>query len=219
MTGNHRRFSPAWLCIRLSVFLAGGRAVRISIRHQVDLKQVEALVISGGDDIHPALYDEAIPPHDRYDEGRDELELHHIEYALAKGLPLLGICRGAQLLNVALGGSLYANIRRLRHHTSNRPTPLPRKTALLVPESRLHRILGVRRVRINSLHYQAMDQVARALAVSARDYDNFVQGVEHKGGLPWLGVQWHPEYLFYQKEQRRLFRWLVAQALHRRRRC
>ncbi len=219
VTGNHKRLSPAWLCIRLSVFLAGGRAVRISIRHQVDLHPVEALVISGGDDIHPALYDQALPPHDRYDQARDALELRHIDYALSHGLPLLGICRGAQLLNVALGGSLYGNIRKLRHHTSNRPTPLPRKTALLVPGSMLQKIMGRDLARINSLHYQAMDRVPRALAVVARDLDHFPQAVEHTGGLPWIGVQWHPEYLFYQKVQRRLFRWLVEQAKLRRRKC
>jgi hypothetical protein len=94
----------------------------------------DGVVVSGGHDIDPVLYAEAPEIHPRYDPERDALESAVIDRALARGLPLLGICRGAQLLNVRLGGSLFQELRSRRVHTSNRRTILPLKT--LLPRTR-----------------------------------------------------------------------------------
>lgn len=212
VTGNHRRWSPSWNCIRLSVYLAGGRAVRISIKHTVDLDQLDALIISGGDDIHPSIYGADAIPKVRYDRERDQMEKHHIEYALDKHLPLLGICRGYQLINAVCGGNLYIDIRGMRKHTSNRPTLFPAKTVYITEGSQLEKTLMARTLKVNSLHYQAINQLANGFVTSATDEDNFAQGIESQDGKAVLGVQWHPEYLFYLRAHRQLFRWLVNEA-------
>lgn len=211
VTGNHRFWSPSWFCIRLAVRLAGGIPLRISVKHDQDRDSLDGLVISGGDDIHPSLYGGETMPKADYDQPRDELEHGLIQYALERGLPMLGICRGYQLINVALGGTLFADIRGQRSQTSNFGTILPRKTALLVAGSELGQWLGVEKLRINSLHHQAVDKTGEGLAVAARDLDEFVQAVENTQ-RNILGVQWHPEYLAYQQRQRKLFQWLVTSA-------
>ncbi len=212
VTGHGRWWSPAWWCTRLSVWLAGGRAVRISTRHAVALDGLHALVIGGGDDIHPGLYNGEVMPKAHYDPERDALERTCIQHALAKGMPMLGICRGKQLINVVCGGTLHSDIRKRRRNTSNRGTVFARKTAVIRSGSRLHQLLGKSRIRINSLHHQAVRMVGDDVRVVARDLDGFVQAVEPSNGTHWLGVQWHPEYLFYRAEHRRLFVWLVGLA-------
>jgi len=183
------------------------------VGRKLDPGQLDALIVSGGDDIHPTLYGEEEMPTATYDPARDELEREYIRHALQNGLPLLGICRGYQLINVVLGGTLYTDIRPLRKATSNRATVLPRKTVKLCEESIMAQILGRSELRVNSLHQQAVHRVAEKLEVAAADLDDFVQALEHSAGQSVLGVQWHPEYLFYLPSQLRLFRWLVQRAL------
>ena len=107
---------------------------------------------------------------------------------------------------------VHVDIRKLRQKTSNFATILPRKTVLLEKDSLVAQITGLDRLRVNSLHYQALDQVADDLRVGGRDLDGFVQVAEHREGAPILGVQWHPEYLLYMPSHLKLFRWLIQQA-------
>lgn len=210
VTGNARRFSPSWFFIRLSVWLSGGRAVRISTRHGYDVHLLDGIIISGGDDIHPSLYTDSEPmPAAHYDPDRDALEQEYIQHAFDESVPILGICRGYQLINVTAGGTLHLDIRGMREKTSNWGTVLPRKTAKVEKDSELFGLLQAERTRINSLHSQAVKDVAEGYQVTARDMDGFIQAIEHIEGLPVLGVQWHPEYLFYLSRQRRLFGWLM----------
>jgi len=126
------------------------------------------------------------------DAARDELELRLIGAAVARRIPVLGVCRGAQLVNVYFGGSL------------------------LTPGTRLARLLDQESRRVNALHRQAIDRLGRGLVVAARDRNGIVQAIEHES-LPFVvGVQWHPEYLPQVPEQRALFNALVAQAKRRR---
>ena len=223
VTGNAKWWSPSWFCIRLSVWLAGGKARRISVKHNWPIDQINALVVSGGDDIHPSLYGEDEAPKAHYDPERDALEQAHIEWALQHRLPMLGICRGTQLINVSQGGSLFQDIRARRKLTSNWGTVLPRKTAALRDSSCLASVVKASRLRINSLHHQAIDNLGSNIRIVARDLDGFVQAIEpiepiepidpieSNGECHWLGVQWHPEYLLYRPQHLRLFKWLVQQ--------
>lgn len=93
---------------------------------------------------------------------------------IIRRLALLGICRGAQLLNVRLGGSLYQELRSLRQRTSNRWTVLPLKSLLVEPSSQLAALLGAERVRINSLHNQGIDQLGQGLRICGRDLDGII---------------------------------------------
>ena len=215
MTGTARRFAPAWWCTRLALALAGARATRISVRHGADPAQIDALVIGGGNDIAPEHYGGDLESAVRPDPARDALELRWVRGALARGLPLLGICRGAQLINVVLGGNLHADIRAMRRRTYNRRGLLPTKQVALDAGSRLAARLGRRRLRVNSLHHQAIDRQGEGLVIVGRDLDGIVQAVEH-GQRPLLGVQWHPEYLLYLPSQLALFRWLADAARCRR---
>lgn len=211
VTGPDRRIAIAWWATRLAICNAGGSAIRLTPssyrRHSHD--RLRGLIIGGGDDIDPGLYGVEDNGKAPIDPERDRFEIEMIEHALNTRLPLLGICRGAQLINVVLGGSLYGDIRGMRRLTSNFRTPLPRKTAIASPPAHLAGILGCERWRINSLHHQAIDRLGEGLAVAARDLDDFVQAVECERERMIIGVQWHPEYLPYLPAQRRLFRHLV----------
>ncbi len=172
------------------------------------------VVVTGGHDIDPVLYKAEPEVEPRYDRERDALESAVIDDALARGLPLLGICRGAQLLNVRLGGTLHQDLRLRRRQTSNRRTVLPLKTLCIVEGSGLKAHLGgATRCRINSLHNQAIDRLGNGLHVAGRDLDDIVQAVEDPGRRFLVGVQWHPEFLIALSRQRRLFGGLVAATL------
>jgi len=212
VTGTSRRLSPSWWCIRLCIWLAGGIAIRVSTRSPEVHGRVDAVVISGGDDIDPALYSEEDYPVGRIDPARDALELRWLKRARVRGWPVLGICRGAQLLNVALGGDLLPDIRFLRQHTRNRPSLVPNKHVLLASGSNLRRIVATSVLWVNSLHYQAVNRPGKGVRIVGWDRDRIVQAIEASDDRPFLGVQWHPEYLFFMRRQLALFRWLVCQA-------
>jgi len=211
VTGTARRWSPGWWCTAAALWLAGAAPERISVRHEPSGKPLHGLVIGGGDDIAPEHYGGDLQEKVRSDPERDQLEIHWINYALEQELPLLGICRGAQLINVVLGGNLHSDIRTLRRRTYNRPGLLPTKQVFLQPESSVARLTGRRKLRVNSLHHQAIKDLGKGLRVVGRDLDDFTQAVESDSGLPIIGVQWHPEYLCYLPAQFALFRWLRNQ--------
>lgn len=211
VTGAARRWAPAWWCTRLALWMAGASAVRISVRHGSDETDFDALVIGGGNDIGPEHYQGDLREPVKTDKARDELEIRWIHYALDHNKPLLGICRGAQLINAVLGGNLHQNIRNMRQKTHNRPGLLPTKTVTLLPQSQIALTCDSQRLRVNSLHHQAIRESGKGLKVVGRDLDNLVQAVESSTERKILGVQWHPEYLFYLPSQRALFRWLVSQ--------
>lgn len=210
VTGPTGWWSPGWWCAALAVRRAGGRPVRLTPASGPPREPLDAIVIGGGSDISPALYEALEDPDRRLDPARDEFELRMLEAALARDLPVLGICRGAQLLNVALGGNLYQDIRGRRRHPPYRNTLLARRAVAIRRGSRLEGLMGARRICVNSLHRQAVRRLGRGLHVVARDSDRVAQAIERAGPGLVLGVQWHPEYLLYRREQARLFGALVA---------
>lgn len=206
VTGNDRRWSPSWWCTRIALRLAGACPVRISLRHHVDTGSLDALIIGGGDDISAEHYGGEIKAKVKNDPERDNLEISHIKMALQRNLPLLGICRGAQLINVVLGGNLHQDIRPLRKITRNRPGLLPTKRVNLEIGSQLARICGKPDLKVNSLHHQAIKDTGEGLEVVGRDLDGIIQAVECSSGRRIIGVQWHPEYLLYLPSQFAIFR-------------
>ncbi|UHQ54293.1 gamma-glutamyl-gamma-aminobutyrate hydrolase family protein [Microbulbifer sp. YPW16] len=208
VTGTASRWSPGWWCTAAALRLAGATPERISVRHKPTGRPLQGLVIGGGDDISPEHYHGDLREKVKSDPERDLLEIHWIEYALKHGLPLLGICRGAQLINVVLGGDLHLDIRPLRRKTYNRPGLLPTKQVFLTEGSALSRLASRKKLRVNSLHHQAINRLGWGLRIVGEDLDHFTQAVESASGQPIIGVQWHPEYLFYLPSQFGLFRWL-----------
>lgn len=209
VTGKASRWAPGWWAAWLAIALAGGRAVRATPRHPMPAP-IDGLVIGGGDDIATDLYGATAAYDNTADRARDEMELAAIKRARVDNTPILGICRGAQLINVAAGGTLYSDISELRRSTSNRVNPLACKPIALKRRSRLAAIVGSSRLRVNSLHHQAVHGLGSGIQASARDADGFVQAIEAPNAAFVIGVQWHPEYLCYRPAQYRLFRALVA---------
>lgn len=144
------------------------------------------------------------------DRARDHLERKLLDRAIVKKLPVLGICRGAQLLNVYFGGTLYQNIKGFYIETPQVRSIRPRKIVHILPESRLAGILQTTKCRVNALHNQAIKSPGKDLRIVAREASQVVQAVEH-ASLPFvIGVQWHPEYLPQVRRQRGIFKILVS---------
>lgn len=146
------------------------------------------------------------------DKQRDELELYYLERALELGLPVLGICRGAQLLNVKLGGTLFQDITGFYKEIPKVHSIFPRKQISLDGDSNLAEIMGTSEIRVNALHNQAIDKLASSLHVVAREQNGIIQAVESREFPFLVGVQWHPEYMPQISEQRQLFSALVQAA-------
>jgi len=177
---------------------------------------VDALLLTGGEDVDPARYGET--PHATVSDVntvRDETEIALVQAARASGTPTLAICRGIQLLNVAFGGSLVQDIPGDAHSTVAHHPDGPRTRrvheVIIQPGSRLATTLGVTRMRVNSIHHQAPGRVAPDLAISARAPDDIIEGLEWPEADWWaIGVQWHPEEL--DGADLKLFATLVEQA-------
>jgi putative glutamine amidotransferase len=146
------------------------------------------------------------------DTARDELELDLLKQALARDMPILGICRGAQLLNVACGGCLHQDLSDFYNEAPNLWTIWPQKEVVIDDESRLSATMERIRCRVNSLHRQAIRETGDHLRVVAWEDNGVVQAIEHTDHPYVIGVQWHPEYLPQRREQRALFKRLVAEA-------
>lgn len=212
VTGPRRGAIGPRLCVHIGLWLGGGRAVHLRPGDPIRTSPLDGVVITGGHDVEPSLYKAEAEVEGNYDPERDTFESAVIDAALADHTPLLGICRGAQLLNVRMGGSLFQDLRKRRHKTSKRRFIFPLKTLCLENDSMLATLLGEGNVKINSLHNQSIDRLGQGLQVSGRDLDNIVQAVEQPGHRFLFGVQWHPEFLIYSARQRRLFNQLVAAA-------
>ena len=202
----------AWWANRLALRRAGARAVRITARDPFPIDRLDGLVVGGGDDIDAALYGETARPYIRIDPQRDRLELNALDCAAQRNMPVLGICRGSQMINVHRGGSLHIDIHEVYGEAPQLRTVLPRKRIRIAPDSRLYRIVGIAECRVNALHHQAVDRLGDGLRVVAREYAGVVQGIEAAAHPFLIGVQWHPEYLIADSRQQALFRTLVATA-------
>ncbi len=164
--------------------------------------RLDGILFSGGGDIDPALFDGT--PHARVygiSPERDVLEIALIRKALSADKPLLAICRGIQVLNVALGGSLYTHIQDQRDQSLKHdwfpdfPRDKLAHSVRLSPGSKLHQIYGAEGIRVNSLHHQGLAELGQGLRATGFAPDDLVEGVEVEGASFAVGVQWHPECL------------------------
>lgn len=165
--------------------------------------RLDGLLLPGGPDVRPHLYgQEQHPATQVIDDPRDATELTLARWALADNLPVFGICRGHQVLNVAMGGTLVQDIPSQVETalTHDIPDGQPRSTRIhdvtIAPESRLASILGQTRVSVNSLHHQSVQEAAPGAVVTASAPDGVVEAIEVPGKPFALSVQWHPEDLY-----------------------
>ena len=182
------------------------------------LELVDGMIFSGGHDIAPIRYGEE--PHQKLQEicpERDDFDF--LLYRLAKehSLPILGICRGFQLMNVSEGGKLYQdlslkNTESLKHSQGHGPG-IPTHTVKAEPGSKFYKILGKEEIRVNSFHHQAVKSTSENVAISGKALDNVVEAIELKNYPFGLGVQFHPEMLQAKEEDmKKIFAALVSAA-------
>lgn len=210
VTGPSRGIPWAWWATRWQLHRAGVVARRLNAASGFPADDIAGFVIGGGNDIDPAIYGGDVSESRSIDPSRDAYELEVLEFAEKRGVPVMGICRGAQLINVHRGGTLVSDLSAVRVHTSNKGTLLPRKVVSITQGSKLAGLMGGETSRVNSLHHQAVERTGDGLVVSALDRDEIVQGIESVSGPLRIGVQWHPEYMPQRRDQRRLFEGFVA---------
>ena len=201
----------------------GIEPVRIAPDSEPELDSLEGLVLTGGTDINPARYGQPRNPEtEDPDDARDELELRVLEAALASGLPVLAICRGMQLFNVAHGGTLIQHLPTADLHSQNMPNAEPGRHAAtheiqIASNTRLAAIVGEGDLAVNSRHHQAVDRAGEGLIVSAVSSDGVIEALERRDQPFAVAVQWHPEdRILVSDADRRLFEaFALAMSRHR----
>jgi putative glutamine amidotransferase len=193
-----------------SVEAAGGVPLVLAPGRPEDARvlvdRVQALLFTGGSDVDPSLYGEA--PHPRLGgvfRDRDEFELALCREALERERPILGICRGHQVLNVATGGTLLqdipSDVTGGEEHDSEKERWERSHDVRILPGTRLRDVLGEDRVAVNSFHHQAVKDLGHGLRVSAVSSEaEVIEGIEGEGSGFVVGVQWHPESFWNQPE-------------------
>ena len=190
-----------------AVLRAGGEPLTLSpreLRHDEAVQLLngfKALVLMGGADVDPHLYGQHRQPHVYgVNAEQDQFEMALVHAAIELKLPTLAVCRGIQLVNVALGGTLIQHIGDIPGVVQHSPGKFPagQDYALhdveITPRTKLSKAVGATKVNVASFHHQGIDVVGKGLKVVARSSDGLVEGLEHTGRDQWLiGVQWHPE--------------------------
>ena len=183
-----------------------------SVRNPESLDSLDGLLLTGGTDVNPVHYGQGrLRYSESPDDQRDALELRLVRDALAADLPVLGICRGLQVLNVALDGTLIQHLpSTLVHRVRAKGAESGRHPAAhqirVEPNTRLAEIIGAGEHEVNSRHHQAVDRLGQGLIVSALSEDGVVEGIEKPGAVFAVAVQWHPEdRVLVSEADRKLF--------------
>ncbi len=216
---NHDRLNEAYA---QAVWEAGGIPFLLpaspgSGRAESHLAFLDGLILSGGGDLDPIHYgQEPQPGLGSISPDRDSHELALARLSVDWAIPVLGICRGIQVLAVALGGTLHQTLQTGLKHRQDAPEWYPTHEVKVTPGSKLRAILGESVLRVNSYHHQAVDRVPAGFSATALAHDGCVEGIEAADG-PWaVGVQWHPELMAGRHPSAgRLFRALVEDASKR----
>ena len=175
------------------------------------VKIADAILLTGGGDVDPYLYsnkkDDSVYG---VSQNRDTSEIAVINYALNKHIPLLAICRGMHLVNVALNGTLIQNLPLSSHMDLKDFAEARHKINLVKNDISIELFGDEKYIYVNSLHHQALDMLGRGVKVIALSDDEVVEAICIEGNSNFLGVQWHPEFLFKNICHRRIFDWLIS---------
>ena len=219
-------------CSKLEDYLASveqtgarARVLEVTESPRKVLGEIDGLLLTGGGDVDPVFYGEDRHPlTDDAEPGRDEFEIDLARRAMSGGVPLLAICRGAQVLNVAAGGTLVqdipSSVESELSHSVKEPTDLACHAISIVAGTKLSSVLGGQMdaacsCRVNSRHHQAVGRTGDGLVVSARAGDGVVEAIEQPDAPFCIGVQWHPENFWRSGEFTPLFEAFVRAARER----
>lgn len=199
------------LLMKAVIVMCGGAPKRVNAAPQSGERCFDGLILTGGLDIHPSRYDASIEVESRFDPDRDALEIAWLQHVRDHDRPVLGICRGLQMLNVFYGGDLHQRLDpELTRNWPNGPLGYAffRKSVTLKPDSFLAKVFAPHEsVDVNSLHRRAVRTVASGFTATAFDADHGgVQAIQSEHTPLRVGVQFHPELLVYRADMRRLFR-------------
>ena len=200
---------------------AGGIPVLLPLSDSPDLWEgyldaFDGFVFTGGQDIDPCLYGEEKIPECGYQAApRDRQEIYMLRRLMEMDKPTLGICRGIQAMNAAAGGSLWQDIFTQRPtpvvHRQEMPYDLPHHQIQVEQGTMLHDILGLDRLSVNSMHHQAVKNIAPGFRAAAIAEDGMIEAIEHPDKKFMLGVQWHPEHMWQRYDSaKKIWRALVA---------
>jgi len=215
-TTRNFTLDPMQLAIDLSIRMAGGVPVRLRPQKPRYDESIKGLIIGGGTDLFPALYKDSPKVDYQYDQARDDMEIKWLERTEAEALPVLGICRGAQLLNVSRGGTLHVDVSKVYENAKYPANIIARiffrKAVNIECGSLLEKILKTQRIDVNSMHSQAIDEIGRGLTVSAKEDNGVVQAIEDPDREFFMGVQFNSEVLIYRACFRCVFMRLIEVA-------
>lgn len=218
ITKPERGDTLAFLAMKFAVWLAGGDPVKVTARAPRDPHTIDGLIFGGGSDVYPKRYQGQPKQGYRYDLARGDMEASWALAARRHGLPVLGVCRGAQMLNVLAGGTLHPDLSdfKLERHKNPIVRFFERYPIGIRHKSKLAEHTHCpKRMNVNAIHSQAIDRLGAGMTVSAREPSGVIQAIEDQSKPFWLGVQFHPEFLIYRAPFRRLFRALVKSSAAR----
>lgn len=209
----------------LSILEAGGVPILIPVCTDIEIlretvKRLDGLLLTGGGDINPLFAKEdPIPQLQEYNIIRDQYDFTLVKLATDRCIPIFGICRGHQVINLAFGGNNYQDIYTQRQtptlkHSQSVSREYGSHTVLIEKESQLFNIMGTDSIVVNSFHHQAIKEVAPGFHVSATSPDGIIEAMEGRPAYPIFSVQWHPEKMAVRPDQQmqRLFHYFVNEA-------
>lgn len=216
ITRPRGRDRGAYSLLALGVRLGGAKPVALTPGEPTAPQNLDGLILGGGGDIFPMLYDDVPKQGYLYDRDRDALEIALAQRASDEDIPVMGVCRGAQLLNIMRGGSLHLDASKA-YEDANYPDSILAKIFFRKPVSAstgsiISRALGGERSFVNSLHKQSIKRVGEGLEVTAREPNGIVQAIEDPRKRFFLGVQFHPEFMLHREKFRRIFELLSEAA-------
>lgn len=203
---------------------AGGLPVILPVPSSLNtlesiISKLDGILFSGGTDIDPKHFGEnTLPQNGEVNPYRDETELFLAKLAFQRNLPALGICRGVQIMNIALGGTIYQDIQTQYQgehikHSQSAPSWYPCHKVIIKKESKLFNILDQGEIEVNSFHHQALKQIAKDFQVSATSPDGITEAIESPFHQFYIGVQWHPELMWEKSSHMlKLFEAFVSSA-------
>jgi putative glutamine amidotransferase len=199
--------------MRQAVELSGGEVVTLDypLNEQAlseVLTTLDGLILAGGPDMHPRYFHQELDPHcGQIDEERDELEWYLMKWAMETDIPVLGVCRGMQIINIALGGDIFQDIVYSQGLVHRQESDMRYFHDVTIEDGTLLRsLISSVRYPVNSYHHQAVNKVAQGLVVSAIAPDGIIEAIERPASRFLLGVQWHPETSYLVDEfSRRIF--------------
>jgi putative glutamine amidotransferase len=159
-------------------------------------QRIDGLVLSGGKDLDPIWYNEEPTEVRALDPRKDFLDMNISKFALQRNIPILGICRGIQVLNVVAGGTLNQTLHDGLRHWQKAPTDYPTHEIEIKPETLFSRIIGKDKIRVNTFHHQSVRKVAPGFKVSALAQDGVIEAIESNTHRFVLALQFHAEYLW-----------------------